>query len=234
MVSPWREIAQRVASGCALAGFDLVQPFRVDWYNGAVDPDYRLPDFGRATALGVLIGHTRALWAPFRAAVRADESLRADPNPLDRYTVERVRVALRPLAQRWDARWAHEAPPRRVAMQQLGHVSGLAHLSRCLLNVHSVYGPWIALRAAVAVDADGPPGPPPDAPAPCPDCARACMPLFERATAALAERGLDRGGLADTWRLWLAVRDACPVGQEHRYGDAQIAYHYRGDRSVLT
>lgn len=234
MAAAWQEIAERVASGCAPAGFDLVQPFRVDWYNGAVHPSYRLPDFGRASALGLLIGHTRALWMPFRAALRADESLRADPNPLDRYSVERVRAGFQPLPQRCDARWAHEAPPPRVAMQRLGHISGLAHLSRCFLNIHPVYGPWIAMRAAVVVDADGPPGPPPDPPNPCPDCAHACVPHFERATAALAGRGLDRPGLGETWRLWLAVRDACPVGREHRYGDEQIAYHYRNDRSVLT
>jgi cyanocobalamin reductase (cyanide-eliminating) / alkylcobalamin dealkylase len=38
---------------------------------------------------------------------------------------------------------------------------------------------------------------------------------------------------ADTWRAWLAVRDACPVGREHRYGDDQIAYHYAKRRDAL-
>jgi methylmalonic aciduria homocystinuria type C protein len=35
--------------------------------------------------------------------------------------------------------------------------------------------------------------------------------------------------LRDRWRLWLAVRDACPVGREHRYSDEQIRFHYAGE-----
>jgi methylmalonic aciduria homocystinuria type C protein len=233
MAAEWHEIAARVAPECAAAGFDLLQPFRVEWYNGAVEVGHRLPDFGRPGALGLLIGHTRALWAPFVAAIRRDPDLRDDPNPLERYTEERVGTALRSLSQLWEARWAHEPPPRQVAMQRLGHVSGLAHRSAAFLNVHPVYGPWIALRAAVVVDVDGPSGPAPDPPCPCTDCPHACVPQFERAAAALRQRGFDQPGLGETWRLWLAVRDACPLGREYRYGEEQIAYHYRNDRTGL-
>ncbi len=234
MAAPWQQIAERIAAGCAPAGFDLVQPFGVAWYNAVVDAPYRLPDLGRQQALGVLIGNTRALWPRLLAALRAEPALRVDPDPVQRYTTARVLAALQPLGQRWDVRWAHDVPPRRVAMQRLGHLSGLAHLSPSFLNVHRVYGPWIALRAAVVVDADAPPGPPPDPPSPCPDCLHACLPLFERAAAALRERGAAQRGLGDTWRLWLAVRDACPVGRQYRYSEEQIAYHYRIDRSALA
>jgi methylmalonic aciduria homocystinuria type C protein len=55
------------------------------------------------------------------------------------------------------------------------------------------------------------------------------MPLFERASAAQA----GRDGIGDTWPLWLAVRDACPVGRAHRYCEDQIRYHYAGDRTAL-
>jgi cyanocobalamin reductase (cyanide-eliminating) / alkylcobalamin dealkylase len=227
------DIAEQVAGACAPAGFDLVQPFRLDWYNDAIAATYRLPDLGRARALGLLIGHSRALWAPFVAAVRRDATLRDDANPLERYSVDVVRAALQPLEPAWEARWSHEAEPRRVAMQRLGHLSGLAHLAECFLNVHPRYGPWIALRAAVVIDVDGPPGPAPDPANPCADCAHACLPAFERAAAASRARDLAAGGLGDTWQLWLAVRDACPLGRAYRYSEAQIAYHYRLDRSAL-
>jgi len=233
MSTRWQEITAGIAGACVPAGLDLAQPFQVAWYNTAVDPAYRLPDLGRPRALGVLVGNTRALWPHFRAALRAQPALRDDADPLERYTSACVLAALRPLAERYAVRWAHDPPPRRVAMQQLGHVSGLAHLSAGRLNVHPVYGPWIALRAAVVIDADGPPGPPPDPPNPCADCAHACGPAFERAAAALRRRTVDQPGLGDTWDLWLAVRDACPLGRAHRYGDEQIAYHYRNDRRVL-
>jgi methylmalonic aciduria homocystinuria type C protein len=229
----WREITAQVAAACAPAGLALVQPFQIGWYNAAVDAAYRLPDFGNPRTLGILIGNTRTLWPALHAALAADTSLRATRDVIDRYTSTSVLSALQPLAQRWDVRWPYERPPRRVAMQRLCHVSGLAHLSQSFLNVHPVYGPWIALRAAVAVEAEGPPAPAPDPPSPCPDCAHACLPRFEEATAALRARGLDKPGLGATWPLWLAVRDACPIGREYRYSDDQIAYHYSLDRKVL-
>ena len=65
--------------------------------------------------------------------------------------------------------------------------------------------------------------------APC-DCARGCA--ARRSRAAL-DGGRARGTTAELrerWRLWLAVRDACPVGRAHRYSDAQIRFHYAGER----
>ncbi len=60
-------------------------------------------------------------------------------------------------------------------------------------------------------------------------CAAGCQPALERALAAGAPR--DQAELRERWKLWLAVRDGCPVGRDHRYSDDQIRYHYAGDRS---
>src|SRR5262245_65502167 len=74
----WAEIAEDVRTRCAPAGLDLVQPFQVGWYNAVVDDAYRLPDFGRRAALGLLIGNTRALWPRFVDALRAEPTRLAD------------------------------------------------------------------------------------------------------------------------------------------------------------
>ncbi len=232
MDAPWQEISARIAAACAPAGFDLVQPLQVGWYNDAVAADYRLPDLGRPSALAVLIGNTRALWPPFIAALRAQRALLFDTDPIDRYTVEQLEPVLRQL-EATEMRWAHDLPPRRIAIQRLAHVAGLAYLSPTNLSVHPVYGPWIALRAVAVFDTDGPPGPPPQLADPCRDCAQSCVPLLQRAVRATPNAGIVPGAIAATWPLWLAVRDACPVGRAHRYGDEQIDYHYRNDRSVL-
>jgi methylmalonic aciduria homocystinuria type C protein len=139
-----------------------------------------------------------------------------------------VDAALAPRSPRPRAeiRFAPEPPPRRVAMQRLAHVAGLAWLAPSHLCVHPRFGPWIALRAAVVIDVEGPPPQTPIA-APC-DCATGCQPAFDRALAAGTPR--DQAELRERWRLWLAVRDACPVGRAHRYDDDQIRYHYAGDR----
>jgi methylmalonic aciduria homocystinuria type C protein len=218
---------------CSPAGLDLLQPFQLAWYNCAVDEAFKLPDLGRPSALGVLIGNTRALWRCFRDAVRADPRTIEQDHPLDRYVAAATLGALGQVAHRWEVRWAYEPPPRRVAMQRLAHVSGLAYLSPSHFNVHVVYGPWIALRAAVVIDTDGPAGAPPSPPNPCPDCERDCMPRFRQAAGVAESVPRGHAVIEERWRAWLAVRDACPVGRAHRYGDEQIRYHYTKDQEIL-
>jgi methylmalonic aciduria homocystinuria type C protein len=151
-------------------GLDLAQPFQVAWCNRAVADAFRLPDFGRSSALGILVGNTRAIWPRFLDALRANRPGLDERHPLESYVEVTVLAALEPLLHRSEVRWAHDPPPRRVAMQRLAHVSGLAYLSPSHLNVHVTYGPWIALRAAIVIDIEGPSGPSPEPPNPCPDC----------------------------------------------------------------
>ena len=210
-----------------------MQPFQVADYNRAIDDAFKLPDLGRSSALGVLLGNTRALWPRFLDWLRASPRRLDEDHPLERYIGQIVLKALQPLAHRWEVRFAHEPPPRQVAMQRLAHLSGLAYLSPSHLNVHPIFGPWIALRAAVVIDTDGPPKPSSEPPNPCPDCARDCLPTFRHAMAATGSASEAHAALEQRWQHWLSVRDACPVGREHRYSDAQICYHYTKDRDRL-
>ena len=233
VIPAWSTITEEVRARCAPAGVDLVQPFRVEWYNSVIDKSFQLPDFGRPAALGLLIGNTRALWPRFIAALRDDPARMSNPHPLDRWTAELIDAALRPLTVRWEWRAPNDPPPRRVGMQRLAHASGLAWLSPSHLNVHPIFGPWIAFRAAVVIDVDGPPGPPPNPPAPCDLCSTRCMPAFERAIAATGNGIAAHADVAPNWRLWLAARSACPVGAEHRYDDAHAEYHYTKNAAIL-
>ena len=209
-------------------GIDLVHPFAVRWFNGAVEAADCLPDLGRRDALGILLGNTRALWAPFLDACRSDVALRTDGDPIERYVERCITPIVARLGMRHVVRWAHDPPPR-LPIQRLAALSGYAPLSPVGLNVHATYGPWFALRAAVVLDVAGPTGDPPAPPLPCPDCVRTCVPLFDRASAAQ----VGQPDISTTWPLWLAVRDACPIGRAHRYSENQIRYHYARDRSVL-
>ena len=159
----------------AAAGFDIVQPF----------------------ARGLLIGNTRALWAPFVAA-RRDE-----PDPLDRYTERTLAAAFpgQPIV------YGHQPPFQ--PFQRYAVEAGLAAMSPSHLAIHPIYGPWFALRALVLQ-----PGPSrlPIA-KPC-ACTEQCDQAFSRAVA------------AKTPEAWLAVRDACTLGRAWRYGDEQLRYHY--------
>jgi methylmalonic aciduria homocystinuria type C protein len=225
----WRTVTAAIAARLAAHGLDLVHPFAVAWFNAGVEPALRLRDCGRGDALGILVGNTRALWTPFRAACAADPALRAAADPIERYVEARLTPVVAELGVGSAVRWAHDPPPR-LAIQRLAAATGLAPLSPVGLNVHPVYGPWFALRAAVVLDLAGPAGDPPPTALACEDCVHTCVPLFERARAAQ----VGRASIADTWPLWLAVRDACPVGRSYRYDEAQIRYHYARDRSVLS
>ncbi|MEZ4403122.1 MAG: hypothetical protein R3B06_24070 [Kofleriaceae bacterium] len=220
-----------LVEACAAAGFDLHATAAVADYNVRVPDDLRLPDLGRPRALVVVVGNTRALWPRFVAALAADATLAAAADPLDRYTEHALTaIAARTVPARHEVRFAHEAPPRRFAIQRLAEVAGLAAVSPSHLSVHPVYGPWIALRAALVVDVDGPlPRPPPRLPC---ACAVGCQAAFDAALAAGPPR--DGAELRTRWRAWLAVRDACPVGRGHRYDDIQCSYHYTGDRATLA
>ncbi|MFN8642362.1 MAG: hypothetical protein U0802_12165 [Candidatus Binatia bacterium] len=213
----WAGVVRTVAARLAAAGIDIVHPYAPSRVEG-----------GERATLGLLIGNTRALWAPFVAACRADARLASDADPIERYCETHIGAAVADLPGA-TLRWAHGAAPH-LPIQQLAVRSGLAAMSPVGLCIHPRYGPWFALRAAVTVTCAGPPGAPVEVPLPCADCARACVPPFARAQAAQA----GRADLAATWRLWLAVRDACPVGRAHRYGEAQRRYRYARDRSVIT
>jgi methylmalonic aciduria homocystinuria type C protein len=215
-------IRQVIAERCRAGGLDLHAVTSVGRYNAEVAADFWLP--GAAASMVVVVGNTRAIW-PHVDRFVIESSARVD-DPVDAWVERVLSAATADIPQCIDVRFSHEPPPRRIAIQRLAHIAGLAWLSPSHLCVHPEFGPWIALRAAVVLDAPfvdehGPP------PASCP-CEHQCLPLLEAALA--GETTADSAHVLEHWRAWLAVRDACPVGRQHRYSDEQIVYHYIGER----
>lgn len=218
---------------CGARGLDLVHAFRVSWYNDSVeDPRQRLPDLGRSDALGVVIGNSQKLWPIFRRALDADPKLRACADPVDNYVTQAVGEAVGELSLHNEVRWAHALEPAPLPIQRVAHAAGLAQLAPSHLSVHPEHGPWIALRAVVVMDAQGPEGPPQPAPDPCAGCDKPCLGALQRAIAATGAAE-QRAPLEQFWGAWLAVRDACPIGTSSRYDDEQIEYHYTKARRLL-
>lgn len=215
---------------CTAAGLDLVQPFAVQWYNAVVPDPHKLPTYERDPTLGLLIGNTRALWPRFLSALRGQPALLDGDDPVDCYVEDAVGRASATLGPRWQCLWAHRS--RQVAIQQLAQRAGLAYLSPGHLSVHPRFGPWIALRAVIVVDAEGPAGAASPIAPPCDDCHVRCEPAFARAAATLVEP-VNQAAVTPHWQLWLAARDACPIGREYRYDDAQIGYHYTKDKGFV-
>jgi hypothetical protein len=44
----------------------------------------------------------------------------------------------------------------------------------------------------------------------------------------------EMSAVRQTWRAWLAVRDAPSPAHPHRYADLQLRYHYTGERALLV
>lgn len=203
-------------------GLDLSATTTAQQYNALVDEPYRLGEFGRDATLVLVIGNTKALW-PFITSVWNEDRYRK--NPVDTYTDEVIAGAVSEIDTAYDIRLYHEPPPRRIALQRLADVAGLAWLSESHLCVHPTVGPWMALRGAIVFDAEGAPSTP--ASAPC-ECTTGCgSKLSEALAAGSLETPAD---LADSWRTWLEVRQACTVGQTHQYSEQQILYHYTEER----
>lgn len=210
-MSPLGELARRLAQ----AGFDVVHPFRV-----AQLPAELVTALALDHEVGVVVGNTRALWPVFSARLARDATLAALPDPLDAYTEEQIHAALGGLTA--TSVFAHRPPFAPV--QRVAAASGLASLGPAGLVAHPVHGPWIALRAVVGLDVDPSElGPTRPASEPCAGCAAPCKPAFEHA---LARSPATRAGVREHAALWIAVRDACPVGKDARYGDEQLAYHH--------
>lgn len=232
----WPRIVQALAESIAASGVDLIQPFPVGVYNEVVAPELQLPDFGDARSLAILLGNTRVLWPRFIAALRRDQTLQQTAHPIDAYIEEAVRSAIARMSvpsaplDSLEVRFAHEPPPRRIAIQRLAEIAGLAALAPSHLCVHPSYGPWLALRAVVVFPVLGPDERPAIRREPCASCSAPCLPALDVAVAA---GGATHDGLLANWRLWLAVRDACPVGKQHRYADSAIRYFYSRDRVVI-
>ncbi|NND61541.1 MAG: hypothetical protein HKN49_14900 [Gammaproteobacteria bacterium] len=215
--------AARVIGELGDAGFDLSARLQAGWYNSEVATPHQVEDFGRDNSEVVLIGNSRAIWPPFIAALRDDPELAAAADPMDRYTERAVALATRHIDCAYKVRWVHRAEPAHLSFQTLAQVAGLAWRSPASLSVHSEFGPWIALRAAIVLDRPFD-GERPSALRTCHNCAQGCEAVL-RKTLALTH---------PDWQDWLAVRDACPTGAQHRYSEHQLQYHYTRSRACLS
>ena len=131
--SSWQSVVEELRTQWIPAGLDLLQPFQVAWYNRAVANGFRLPDFGRPSALEILVANTRAIWTalPRRLAREPARARRAQPA---RELLEAaVLPALQPLTCCSEVRMG-AGSPAAAGQQRLAHVSGLAYLKWCLMR----------------------------------------------------------------------------------------------------
>ncbi len=160
------------------------------------------------------------LWEELRRAAEGDSSFWWRPHPLDAHVANALDQADLALARsgigsrRFEPTLA-ASPSHGIDFRALGELTGLGSMGPFGLVIHPVHGPWWALRGAWLVDVAV--LEPNTFPAPCAGCHAPCL------------------GSARPEGILLAtalVRRRCIVGQDSRYSDEQIAYHYDRDAAL--
>lgn len=181
----------------------------------------------------ILFGHGgRRLWECVQASGIGGD------NPIDDYSMRTV------------AQWfAEQLPDRRyrflfpgdqpIGLQALGNLAGWHRPSPIMVGVDRQWGSWYAYRAVVVADTEFQPSPAQIDRSPCVDCPG--QPCIAACPAGALRDGHFDLETCSRFRLQpespcshgCLARQACPVGSEHRYDDAQIRHSYVRSLAVI-
>ncbi len=219
-------------------GLNLLGVASAAAYDALVPPSHRLgADHGGGI---VVIGNGGGrFWAAFRAHVAEHPALAATPHPLDAFTTHVLSEHAMPVASRLGLRpvlrFPFEASAPALSFVHLAEAAGLGRRGLLGVLLHPEYGPWMALRGALLVDAV-PAAPRPAAGFdPCPACVeRPCVAACPGAAVTHPDgwnipRCIDfrvaRGdGNPCTDRCHARV--ACVYGRAHVYPADALAHHH--------
>lgn len=196
------------------SGLDLTGAAPIDAYDArAPEPLRSARLLPAARSVVIVASGGRALWPAFRAWLDEGGGRAALPHPLDAYVagaLDRADAALAAAGVAFRRFEPTFTAPIALDFRALGELAGLGVLGPFGMLIHPRFGPWWALRGAYLVGADV--AAPAALPAPCAGCPAPCV--------------ADRAPSDDLARATIAARERCVVGAEHRYTDAQLAFHY--------
>ncbi len=221
-------------------GLNLCAAVPLASYDARVAPAMRASAVDPAARSIVVLGNGGgALWQAFKRHAARHPGWLARDNPLDDFTREAVETTvaapLRAAGLRYTTVYPFVASGgRALNFVELGRAAGIAGPSILGVAVHPKYGPWIAFRAALLLEAEL------DAPGealgfdPCPGCAaRSCIsacpvgavsfPTGWDVPKCLTHRVENEPDCAGRCH----ARAGCVIGPEHRYPDDELAYHQR-------
>jgi hypothetical protein len=246
MPSPSNEAltAESIAAAVVPFGLNLIGVAPVASYDAGVAPERRLAGRlpGGAESVVVVGNGGGAFWAAYRrfCAQRPGHERRADP--LDDFTREVVDAACAPLAARapFHVFYPFGFAEDGVSFTRLALLAGLGRESLVGVLVHPVYGPWIALRAAIVVRGKLEAPRPADGFDPCPTCVeRPCIRACPGGAVgtggwSVPRCGAHRARPDDPCAARCHARVACVLGPEHRHPAEALAYHQQRAREPLV
>jgi hypothetical protein len=214
-------------------GLNLVGVTTVETYDRRVPPPLRMQSRQPTARVLLVVGNGGPqLWTAF---ARSGWHRRVCHEPLDSFTQHCIEQRLGPILNRagatWRAFYPHRFGAEPLSFQDLAHAAGLGVPSLLGLMIHPTYGPWIALRCAVALDLGLPVSTPlswtPCAACPERPCISACPGSAVTAEAGWSAVVCSRQRLhaPDSCADGCHARHACIYGQPYRYPPAAQRHH---------
>ncbi len=221
-------------------GLNLIGTTSVAAYEALVPSQYHVAALLPEAKTLIVIGNGGGqFWQEFRTyCTKHSHYLDEHEHPLDDYTVEVIDQTLTPVLLRAEAEYRYLYPFRfwsePVSFMHLARAAGLAGPSILGVTIHPVYGPWMALRAAVLISYELSAEPSAAGFNPCPTCTeRACISACP-ASAITVEQSWDipacvqhRLRVTSDCVDYCRARFDCVYGREHRYPLDELQYHQR-------
>lgn len=198
----------------------------------------RAPALEGAASVLVVASGGRAFWE----RLQAEDGLRGLEHPIDALGQRLIGAALPTLPA--GARLLTQAEADTLDLRRLAALAGVGWVSPVLeLLLHPEYGPWLSIRGVVTLPVRLQPTVLASRPwDPCGPCAKPCLDAcpvsaYGRGHAFDVER-CARHRLAEEapqgpCASRCASRDACVVGPEHRYGDAEMRHRHRAGLPMI-
>jgi epoxyqueuosine reductase QueG len=218
-------------------GLNLVAAIPVARYALALGPKSQLSATAPDARSIIVIGNGGGdFWLALKQHAAQHPGWSDREHPVDDYTREVIEgdivAPVRALGLRCSVTYPFAQDRSVLNFMELGKLAGLGGPSIIGVLVNPSYGPWIAFRAALLVDADL------DAPGdaagfdPCPGCVvRSCIAACP-VKAVSFPKGWDiprclehRVEVEPDCASRCHARVGCVLGPEHRYPDDELAYH---------
>lgn len=231
------ELLQLIRAATARCGLNLVAAIPATRYDRAVGPQAQLNTVAPDARSIVVVGNGGgAFWRVLKEHAARHPGWWDREHPLDDFTREVIEREVVPLVRAVGVRctpvypFAGSGPT--LNFMELGKIAGLGGPSILGVLVHPTFGPWIAFRGAMLIDAEL------DAPGdalgfdPCPSCTvRSCIPACPVGAVSFPQ-GWDipkclehRVEVEPDCAPRCHARAGCVLGPEHRYPDDELAYH---------
>ncbi|MBI4208779.1 MAG: hypothetical protein HY538_03625 [Deltaproteobacteria bacterium] len=174
-------------------------------------------------------------WCQYRKFCHQQPDFLKQSHPLDTFTRQIIEQTARVFDEAgvsYHLFYPFYTEPVWFPFVTLAKLAGLGTPSPLGMLVHPTYGPWIAFRAGVLLPFDVPESPLDLQGKPCEGCLRYCLQGCRGNAADFSKDRIDLERCITFRKAELPCRAtcharlACPVGEEYRYPEDEIRYHY--------